>query len=45
VGARLASADVGGHIAISPPSPCGTFSCDLRADARVGFNTLEGAFL
>jgi Icc protein len=37
--------DVGGHIAISAPSPCSTFSYDLRADAPVGFNTLEDGFL
>lgn len=38
-------ADVGGHIAISAPSPCSTFSYDLRDDAPVGFNTLEDGCL
>jgi len=38
-------ADVGGHIAISAPSPCSTFSYDLRGDAPVGFNTLEDGCL
>jgi Icc protein len=37
--------DVGGHIAISAPSPCSTFSYDLRADAPVGFNNLEDGCL
>jgi len=38
-------ADVGGHIAISAPSPCNTFAYDLRADAIVGFSTLEDGCL
>lgn len=37
--------DVGGHIAISAPSPCSTFGYDLRADAPVGFNTLKDGCL
>ncbi len=37
--------DMGGHIAISCPSPCSTFSYDLRADAPVGFMAQEDGFL
>lgn len=37
--------DVGGHIAISAPSPCSTFAYDRRADATVGFMTLEDGCL
>jgi 3',5'-cyclic AMP phosphodiesterase CpdA len=37
--------DVGGHIAISAPSPCSTFAYDRRPDAPVGFMTLEDGCL
>lgn len=37
--------DLAGHIAISAPSPCSTFAFDLRADAPVGFTTLEDGCL
>ncbi|MCK0102745.1 phosphodiesterase [Pseudohalocynthiibacter sp. F2068] len=37
--------DVGGHIAISAPSPCSTFAYDRRSDAPVGFMTLEDGCL
>ena len=33
--------DIGGHIAISAPSPCSTFAYDVRGGAPVGFMTLE----
>ena len=38
-------ADVGGHVAISAPSPCSTFAYDRRADAPVGFMSLEDGCL
>ena len=37
--------DVAGHIAISAPSPCSTFTYDRRADAPVGFMALEDGCL
>jgi Icc protein len=37
--------EVGGHIAISAPSPCSTFAYDRRTDAPVGFMTLEDGCL
>tara|TARA_R110002072_G_scaffold1114_3_gene9305 strand:+ start:446 stop:1237 length:792 start_codon:yes stop_codon:yes gene_type:complete len=37
--------DFAGHIAISAPSPCSTVALDLRADAPVGFMTLEDGCL
>ncbi|WP_187431648.1 3',5'-cyclic adenosine monophosphate phosphodiesterase CpdA [Roseobacter fucihabitans] len=38
-------ADVGGHIAISAPSPCSTIAFDQRPDAPVGFMALEDGCL
>ena len=38
-------AKVGGHIAISGPSPCSTIANDLRSDAPVGFMALEDGCL
>jgi Icc protein len=37
--------DVGGHVAISAPSPCSTFAYDRRDDAPVGFRALEDGCL
>ena len=37
--------DVGGHIAISAPSPCSTFAYDRCTDAPVGFMALEDGCL
>ncbi len=37
--------DVGGHIAISAPSPCSTFAYDRRTDAPVGYTTVEDGCL
>ena len=38
-------ADVAGHIAISSPSPCSSFSYDRRLDAPVGYMTQEDGCL
>jgi Icc protein len=38
-------ADLGGHIAVSGPSPCSSFAFDRRKDAPVGFMTLEDGCL
>ncbi|AGI66641.1 hypothetical protein OAN307_c09200 [Octadecabacter antarcticus 307] len=37
--------DVGGHIAISAPSPCSTFNYDLRDGAPLGFMALKDGCL
>ncbi len=37
--------DVGGHIAVSAPSPCSTFNYDRRDDASVGYMALEDGCL
>lgn len=37
--------DVGGHVAISAPSPCSTFAYDQRAEAPVGFMGIEDGCL
>lgn len=37
--------DVGGHTAISAPSPCSTFTYDRRDDATVGYMALEDGCL
>lgn len=37
--------DVGGHIAISAPSPCSTFAYDRRNSAPVGFHEIEDGCL
>lgn len=37
--------EVGGHIAISAPSPCSTFAYDRRVDAPVGFMELDDGSL
>ena len=37
--------DIGGHIAISAPSPASTFAYDLRVDAPAGFTTQEDGCL
>lgn len=36
---------VGGHIAVSAPSPCSTFAYDRRAEGPVGYHTLEDGCL
>lgn len=38
-------ASVGGHVALSAPSPCSSFAYDRRGDAPVGFHTREDGFL
>lgn len=37
--------DIAGHTTISAPSPCSTFASDYRADAPVGYRTMEDGCL